>query len=871
MNYSAIVTGVLFAFLAIAIGYGVFKGYRQPWQKTVARIATVFLASLTAIGVAKGIAKSLASTAFQMVVANIDPQLFAELTKSLPSIEKILGALCCIVLAPIIYVIPLILFRIIYAIISYFIMKAILGDEDALTDEEMEAEVEEELKSTRAHKILKAAETADEQTEQAAKDEEVVITDSNVIGKKLLGMGLGALCGLMIFVLSWAPLTGAIGLIGEVSDTLNLNEMEELAEVYEILDPITDSAAVKFTNALGGKGVFNSLATSRVNGAKFALRTEIDSLIIVADNIDLLSDGGELTDEKIIAIANLFTKVFDKSTILPMLASEFITGAANAWSNDEAFCGIMLPFDSENKTLSIFKTPILNAIGQFKDSNVDTVRQDVHTIVNIVIILVENDALDTLKNSDAMQLLENTKVMRPLLIEIFKNSHTAAIVDNTLDYAIHFFASDVLKANDNLDDLYVSLVNDLAEIKASENEKNITNDIKSAFSKVGISLTKESAEALKDKFIATFGENLSGISVNGVKSLLSGNDITITLSDKTTTTLKIKDNASIVKHTVLITVDALKSTHRGITDIEKEVDTLVKTIASLPELANAMNGDIEKYGEYMQNIGGILDDISASQLIGRDCTNNLIILIFQSDFISEVLPIDTVSITNAAKTIINGAANKSYKVIMAELGKTVDALMSFTDSNNADVKDTETLNNLLVTITPESAEIIENMISEELVSDLGVDEESASAMTNILSTTLNKIANTDDEKKSEEVEKITNVINTTIDMTTGGGENADITMKDYVGDILDSSVLTETVVEHTYDENGELKENALNTNYTYQPADDEEKAELEATLTEKLAASENKEDTEKAIQAIGSIINVQFVIVDGVVILVPNP
>ena len=868
MNYSAIVTGVLFAFLAIAIGYGVFKGYRQPWQKTVARIATVFLASLTAIGVAKGITKSLASTAFQMVVANMDPQMFAEFTKSLPSLEKILGALCCIVLAPIIYVIPLILFRIIYAIISYFIMKAILGDEDALTDEEMEAEVEEELKSTRAHKILKAAETADEQTEQAAKDEEVVITDSNVIGKKLLGMGLGALCGLMIFVLSWAPLTGAIGLIGDVSDTLKSYEIEELEEVYDIIDPITESAAVKFTNALGGNGVFNALASTRVNGVKLELRTEIDTFMILADNIDLL-EGGELTDEKIIAIANLFTKVFDKSTILPMLASEFITGAANAWSNDQAFCGVMLPINFENAELKGF---ILDTIAGFKDSNVDTVRQDVHTIVNIAIILVENDALDTLKDGDAMQLLENTKVMRPLLIEIFKNPHTAAIVDNTLDFAIHFFASSILNANDNLDDLYVTLVGELAEIKASENEKNITNDIKSAFSKVGISLTKESAAALKDKFIATFGENLSGISVNGVKSLLSGNDITITLSDKTTTTLKIKDNASIVKHTILITVDVLKSTHSGITDIEKEVDTLINTIASLPELANAMNGDNQDLGVFMQNIGGILDDISASQLIGRDCTNNLIILIFQSDLISDILPIDTVSITNAARTIINGAANKNYKTVMAELGKTVDALMAFTDSNNADVKDTETLNNLLVTITPESAEIIENMISEELVSDLGVDEESASAMTNILSTTLNKIANTDDEKKSEEVEKITNVINTTIDMTTGGGENAEITMTDYVGDILDSSVLTETIVEHTYDENGELKENALNTNYTYQPADDEEKAELEATLTEKLAASENKEDTEKAIQAIGSMINVQFVIdANGNVTLVPNP
>ena len=857
MDYSMLITSILFAFLAIALGVGVFKGYRQPWQKTVTRIATVFLAFLTAIGVAKEIAKSVASFAFEMVKSNISAEMFAEITKSLPSLEKIVGALCCIVLAPIIYVIPLILFRIIYAIIGHFIVKAIVGEDDLLDEDEDEEAAEEE--------------EAPAATEEASEDddsEEIVSTGS--IGEKILGMALGALCGLLIFVVSWAPLTGAIGLIGDLSDTLKTQtqDVAELEEIYEIVDPITDSAAVKFTNAMGGEAIFNSLTTARASGVKIQLRSEIDCIIAIVKNIDVFTDGGEFTDEKIVTIANIVTDVFDNSTILPMLASEFITGAANAWSNNEAFCGVTLPIDFENAELKGF---ILDTIAGFKDSNVDTVRQDVHTIVNIAVILVENDVLDSLETGDAMQLLKDTEVMRPLLIEIFKNPHTAAIVDNTLDFAIHFFASSVLNANDSLDDLYVTLVGDLAEIKASENEKDITNDIKSAFSKVGISLTKESAEALKDKFIATFGEDLSGISVNGVTALLSGNDITITLSDKTTTSLKIKDNASIVKYTVLITVDALKSTHSGITNIEKEVDTLVNTIASLPELADAMNGDNQDLGVFMQNIGGILDDISASQLIGRDCTNNLIILIFQSDLISDVLPIDTVSITNAARTIINGAANKSYKVVMAELGKTVDALMAFTDSNNADIKDTETLNNLLTTITPESAEIIENMISEELVSNLGVDDESASAMTNILSTTLNKIAATEGDNKSEEVEKITNVISTTLDMTTGGGENAEITMTDYVGDILDSSVLTETIVEHTYDENGELKNNALNTDYTYVPADDEEKAELEATLTEKLAASENKEDTEKAIQAIGSIINVQFVIVDGVVTLVPNP
>ena len=239
--------------------------------------------------------------------------------------------------------------------------------------------------------------------------------------------------------------------------------------------------------------------------------------------------------------------------------------------------------------------------------------------------------------------------------------------------------------------------------------------------------------------------------------------------------------------------------------------------------------------------------------------------------ISDVLPLDTVSITNAANTLIRGAANKSYNTVMSDLAKTVDALMAMQDSEN--LKDDNSVQNLLETITPESAEIIEDMLSDELIADLGVNEESSETMTGILSSTLNKIAatkedpNVSDEELQKEVESITYVINTAIDISSGdGSKGEEITMTEYVDHVLESKILTETIIENTYDENGELTVNPLDA--SYEPSV-EQKAELTETLNERLSATseEDKESTEKAIKALGSLINVEVIIIDGQVII----
>ncbi len=863
MDYSLIVTCALFFLAAVGIGFGMFKGYRQSWQKTLARIVTVLLATVTAILVAKGTAKSVVSSALEMVLANMPAETLDQISAALPSFEQIAGALVSIILAPIIYFIPLIIFRIIYSIIAHYVMKSLLGedvdvDSEFLDDEEEYEEESDEQEATETEN----AEEEEEETETAAESTAPAADTS----EKLLGMLLGAICGLMIFIVSWAPLTGAIGLLGEVSDSLKEQEVAELEEVYEIVDPIADSAAVKFTNSLGGKVVFNSLTRARANGMTIELRDEINAILVVVQNMDTFT-GGEIKDEDIPDLIKVLSSVFDNSTVLPLVASEFISGAANAWSNGKDFMGMPFPAEFDNPEIEAI---LLSTIASFKDSNVDTIRRDVHTIANIAIIIFENDVMGIIESDNPMELLSNEKVVRALLLEILENPHTSSIVSNGIDLAVHMFASSALGAREDLNGLYNALVSELASISYTD-DKTLAKDIKSAFSAVGIGLTKECSEELAKKFVDTFGAGLANISEDGVKTLLRNTALTISLSDKTTKTIYIKNNTSIIESTVLITIEALKTTHNPITDPDKEVDALVETIAALPDLADKMTADSSDITVFMEDIGGILDHISASSLIGRDCVNNLIILIFQSDMLTDVLPLDTVSITNAANTIIRSAANKSYKVVMSDLAKTVDALMAFADSSSEGITDTEKLGDLLVTITPESAEIIENMVNDELVSNLGVDEESASAVTDILSSTLNDIASIEDEeKKAEEAEKITNVINTTIEITTGNGEGADVNMTEYVGSILDSSVLTGTIVDQTYDENGELKENPLNTGYTYVPADDEEKKALEDTLTEKLTNSENPEETEKAIQAIGSIVNAQFIIVDGQVILVTS-
>lgn len=855
-----IVNAVLFAFAAICILVGVLKGRKNPWQKTVARLVCILLSAVTSILIAKLIASATGSAIYEIVKTEVFTEELAELPEALPSLEAIMTALVCIILCPIIFCILLLIFRGIFAIISHFVMKAIIKEEPKPAPKAAPA-AEEQAENSEAGEVNEVSEAA-EGSEDAPAPSPKPKKSAGLSPKagRAISMAVGAVCGIVIFVISWAPLTGALGLFGSVTDALKEQEFEDIEEITEISDSITGSAAVKVTNAMGGRLVFNSLTSAKASGVKIVLEKEIDSAIIFLQALTTVTEENVEKDAQVSALRSI-SAAFDNSSLIPLVTSEFLAGASDAWSRGEAFCGIDAPV-SDDSAMGTFLASVLEG---FKDSTVDTIKADVNTIIEVASLVIENDVMDSAE-SDVSALLADTEFMRSLLLEILENPHTAEIANDGLDFFMQLFASSALGAKESIEPLYDSLLADVAELMQNPDVEDIAKEIKSVFNGYGISLTDESATLLATELGGKYG-----ISAQDVQNALDNNELTINLTDKTQTNVYINNKEALVEHSVLVTTEQLSTKHSQITNPEEEVDKLVDTIASLPELIEAMEEDSSDIPLFMKNIGAVLDKFASSELIGKDCTDTLVLMIFQSDILTDVLSLDKVSTTGAANTIIRGAETKSYATVMEDLAKTVDALISLGESE--DLKNDDSIKNLLDTITVESAEVIEHMIDSELISSLGVNEKSAETMSEMVTSTLNKLASIkeegtiSEEQYNAEIESITYLINTALDVSTGEGEDSEILISEYVDTILDSEVVTSTVIEAVYGEGGtEAIHNPLEIEF--EPTE-EEKQELTEALTTKLnsASEEDKETMEMTITAIASLINVEVVIENGTVIL----
>lgn len=858
MNIGLILSVVLFAIAAISVALGILKGYRKPLIKTVAKTVSVILSAIVSIIAAKTVAAKLGGILYTEFGNEIFTDELATLPEAIPSLEGIAVALIGILTAPILFIILLIIFRVIFAIISAIVLSIITAKRKSAPKSSSDGKGANENISEAEETEDNTSETDSESSAKSGEEESSPKGLSDGC-KRGIGMALGAVCALIVFVVSWAPITGFLALTGEISLNLPSEGEDDIPEIEPYIEAISNNAAVKFTNGLGGNLVFNTLTTSKVGDVKVKLAKETGSLGAVISAITLITDEEAESSVQANALRDL-SSAFESSSLLPIVASEFLSGAADAFSRGEEFLGISM--DSDEGAMNEL---LVSAVASFKNSTLETVKEDVHTIIEVAALLIEKGVAGEDGETDVSALLSDTEFMKSLLLEMLGNTHMSSIVHDGINVFIKMFVTDALGAHASADELYPLLLDELAGLDCPEDE--LSGAVKKAFDKYGITISDKSANDLASELSPIVFGNADAAAVQEV---LDSIKLTIVLPNKTEKTAYINNAATLADFTVIKTAEDLTTESKPITNPEAEVDILVETIATLPELSGALEGDTSDISSFMKSIGRILDKFSATELIGKECTDMLVILIFQSDAISDVIPISRVSITSAAESIIRGSENKSYEQVMSDLSKTLEALLKLSQSEN--LKDDDSIKNLLDTITTESAEVIEHMIDSELVSELGVSEKSAESLSNMVTSTLNKLAEAkenesfDEEQYNKEIESITYLINTAIDVSREDGENIEINVSDYVDTILDSEIVTSVILESVYDENGNATVNPLDIEF--EPTE-EEKTELADALTDKLnsVSEEERAQMEKTITAIAGLINVEVIITGGGVML----
>ena len=225
------------------------------------------------------------------------------------------------------------------------------------------------------------------------------------------------------------------------SEIVEEDDKEELKEVVEsTLRPLDENAATVVYRTLGGKLVCNLITDFEVNGNNTHLNDEVGAVTSFA--CDVVS----LSKTKISNYSNRESKIiesiaesFDRSVLLPAIASEVVYNATDAWLSGDEFLGVKQP-----KTTELFDPLITTLFEVFhKDSkDLEALKKDVLTLADMVTVLSKHNVFANLSNTDAlMDQMNGADAINDLVKVLNSNDSMKVLVPEVTNLGLRAMAS----------------------------------------------------------------------------------------------------------------------------------------------------------------------------------------------------------------------------------------------------------------------------------------------------------------------------------------------------------------------------------------------------------------------------------------------
>ena len=654
--FKMIFFGVFLFFALIFAICGMLKGRKYKWQFSATRIillviATVITTVLSAlIGwfvgslLAGGILDVIAYLATGLTFGKVDlreslPAAF----KAVPLLFDIFKAVVAMIIAPLVFIVVFNIVRPLVNLLTSPICKLLLKiGKKKPAAEEAPAENLESLEDTapESAEALEATEAVAEETEQGAeviteaeaedapkekeKKNKVKKYDKFRSDKKFdpLGAVLGAACSVLIFVVLLVPFVGVTSLANSVVQIAVTPDDPTTEMVCEISDAAANNAGAKTVNVLGGKAIWSALTTFPVNGQWTSATREAGFLSETADAIVHIKDPEMSRTEAADSLREL-SESFDKSVMIPMLLSDVLSAASTDWSSGEEFCGIAAP-----KLGDTIDPVVKDFYAIMKDSDMENIRGDFRTIVDTIAIIVEHNAMDAMKGSDAMMgLFKNEPLVSGIMLEFLENDRMSSLVGSMTNLGLSIF-SEQLGVEDNTDGAYDAFVAEMTAAYASVNSsagtvaaiEDLAAKVSKAYDNQGIALSNGVATCIALDMLDTLEQGdeteiKAFFKENGSSTLSTEDGVEVTplagsASAPNSASLQIISSIAgqVTKETTRDELKALIAAEFANTSIEfteEELDALSSSIAgkmhsdikadklSYKRGAISSNGDIE--------------------------------------------------------------------------------------------------------------------------------------------------------------------------------------------------------------------------------------------------------------------------------------
>ncbi len=246
---------------------------------------------------------------------------------------------------------------------------------------------------------------------------------------KWSGAAVGAVANIIAFAIFLMPI---IGYVVYANDTLEeikaveqtsaeqTSQLEATADsVLSITQPIKDNFLIKTISSLGGKGMFNSLTTIRVDGTKISLNNETDCAIkLYAETGNFTVPVNEYGKEQIESIERIEDIIKD-AEFVPSLLANVISYVAIEWDEERAVFGMEKP-----KLGADFEDSVDQVIHILAQTNEENFKNDIFTITAIGKSCIEDGVLEKATSgnpAEVIKVLEDTDVLSDVLVALHSN------------------------------------------------------------------------------------------------------------------------------------------------------------------------------------------------------------------------------------------------------------------------------------------------------------------------------------------------------------------------------------------------------------------------------------------------------------------
>ncbi len=818
------ITSIIFLVLAALFTFlGVLKGKKYTWVFSAARIVGAVLAAVLAMLLSVLAARLLGS----LCAGAFDQGDMARLLKELPSMRFALEALVAMIISPILFwpIFPIVynLLNILLKWVSRVIVKAMPQKISGVGEP-----------------VVKESETPKKRIRNA---------HLRATGANPAGMILGGVCGLLLFCIALVPLVGMTGVVQDVAEAaVAVSKMENDLpdEAMTSLDKSANNVCFVAVRTLGGKALYNGLTTYWAGEDTVHLNHEMAVIDAFGSAMTSYADKDVPRAEAAVAVRAL-EPAMAEATLIPKVGAEFVSVASDRWAQGEDFHDIEMP--SPEGYESLMKTIVSTQKGATKE----TFREDAGTVIRMVAQLVEKDAMGQIQG-DAMALLGNQELTEDLLYELLENPRLYVTVGSALDLGVEKIG-DNLQMHPSRARLYHELCKEvhavprLYNVKDEEACRRTAADYRKVMESYGIAT--EDNEVYDRAALA---------------SATGSTDMVKWFADEDVVT-----SQTMLQKTELVTTEELAIEPINVQNKTEEAKKLSEALATMDSVSEKASDDDMDVADFIADFGPALDALSQTETVGREKSGKIFKATLQSKKVSEKIGFSMLEASNAADTININAQRSSYVIQMISLSQTVRVI------RNAGTAEGEAaIEALIKDLTPESASTLQTLSTPSVMMNHGVPEKSSEPVSDMMSDMFGNLSdakeagNMSDEQLQRETVAVNKVM--TMGMNAGDangkafgeGSVTGTSADQFVSDIMNSDVVSQTVVEQVYTNGSDPKNDPLRTDRTMTAT---EEAELLTALNDQWtnATDEQRGDEtyQKKLISIAALMNMEVTVGNG--------